>query len=105
MAINNNSKVISGVLYDEYDDNLLTSKYFNSVIVIDNEKNNRKKNSNLQKISLKLLNTMKTRNKNKNFKKERSYSKSKISETIHDRFGSNHVQQVNNTKNRANFDM
>ena len=41
--------------------------------------------------------------KDKGNKTEVRYSKSKISETIHSRFGSSHLQQVNNTKSKANF--
>ncbi len=39
IAKNKDSTVISGVLYDEYDDASLSTKYFNSVIVIDKNAN------------------------------------------------------------------
>jgi hypothetical protein len=42
-----------------------------------------------------------------NYSTEGRYAsgKSKISETIHNRFGSSHIQQARNSKDKVNFEM
>ena len=46
-----------------------------------------------------------SKNEKKNATAGRYSLKSKISDTIHTRFGSSHIQQVKNTKNKTNFEM
>jgi phosphotransferase system HPr-like phosphotransfer protein len=46
------------------------------------------------------------RNEKKNYTTERRYGmKSKISETIHARFSSSHMQHVSSAKSKTNFEM